>query len=356
MKNILNLIWILLTSTNENLINVFSIPLFFVENFLAMLLFTTILNISTTKKQRILYVLASSIISIMSKFIIPSPFNTIINIVGLPITIFFIFKTSVLKSILSEFMPMLICAILETALLKLFYLFFCIQPFEASSIPIYRFAFMFIDYSCLFVFYMICKKCNFNITILDNMNSKTKKLFILNSVLMILAFILQIVLVSFYIDNLPISITLISMITLIGYYIISIYSLTRATKLEITSRDLEESQQYNKTLSILHDNMRCFKHDFNNIITTIGGYVYSEDLVGLKNYYSQLIKDCQKNNNLAVLNPNTINNPAIYSLLTNKYHNASELEITVNVDCFIDFNTLNMEIYEFTRIFRNING
>ena len=42
-------------------------------------------------------------------------------------------------------------------------------------------------------------------------------------------------------------------------------------------------------------------------------------MVGLKDYYSDLIADCQKVNNLAILNPELINNPAIYSLLTSKY-------------------------------------
>lgn len=39
--------------------------------------------------------------------------------------------------------------------------------------------------------------------------------------------------------------------------------------LQKTQEDLEQEKQYNKTLQILHDNIRAFKHDFANIISGI---------------------------------------------------------------------------------------
>ena len=209
---------------------------------------------------------------------------------------------------------------------------------------------MVITYLNWFILYKICKHKNINITILDSMNKRTKILLILNSIFMIISFALQSFLVSFYIDNLPIYITVISLIILLGYYIISFYSLIKTTKLQITEQDLEQSKQYNKTLTILHDNIRCFKHDYNNMITTLGGYISYEDMEGLKKYYNELLQDCYKVNSLSSLNPEVINNPAIYSLLTNKYHQATELDINMNIETFIDFNKLNMKVYEFTKV------
>lgn len=350
MMETLNAVWTALTTTNEELINILLIPCNFIEITLTMLFFTTILNIDTTKKQKAIYILTFGLLSILSNWIIPDPFNVILNIIAYPLLVLIIFKTSILKAILSELLPIVIGAILETILLKLYDLILGVSQLQAYTIPIYRLSFMIINYSFIAILYLLCKKYNFNITILDTMNKKTKRLLIANSVLMLLSFVLQALLISFYIDNLPIPITIISMLTLLGYYGISIYSLTKTTKLEITTRDLEQSKQYNKTLTILHDNIRCFRHDFNNIVTTIGGYVHSEDMSGLKSYYSQLVKDCQKSNNLSALNPEVINEPAIYSLLTNKYHLATELGITVNVESFIDFNSLNIKIYDFTKV------
>lgn len=80
------------------------------------------------------------------------------------------------------------------------------------------------------------------------------------------------------------------------------------------------------------------------------GYVSTKDIIGLNEYYSQLLGDCQKVNNLTTLSPEVINNPAIYSLLASKYHKADELGIKINLTVFLDLNELNMKIYELTRV------
>ena len=52
-----------------------------------------------------------------------------------------------------------------------------------------------------------------------------------------------------------------------------------------------------------------------------------------------------------MLNPNIINNPGIYSLLTTKYNEAEELDIKMNITVLWDLSKINMKIYEFTKIF-----
>ena len=56
--------------------------------------------------------------------------------------------------------------------------------------------------------------------------------------------------------------------------------------------ELKNAQNYNKSLSTLYDGVRGFKHDFDNIINTIGGYIKLKDLNGLQNYYSSLKDEC----------------------------------------------------------------
>ena len=89
---------------------------------------------------------------------------------------------------------------------------------------------------------------------------------------------------------------------------------------------------------------------FGNIMQSIGGYIKLNDLKGLKKYYSELSIDCNNIANLSILNPNSINNPAIYTLLTSKYYTAEKEGIQFNIYSFLDLNNLNMKIYEFTRI------
>ena len=160
----------------------------------------------------------------------------------------------------------------------------------------------------------------------------------------------QLTIAFYYTDTLPLAITFLSFIALLIYFALSLYSLTRAMQLSVTTKKLESAEEYNKTLRILHDSVRGFKHDFDNIVTTIGGYVKTNDMEGLKKYYVQLEDDCQKVNNLYLLNPEVINNPGIYNLLTNKYNEAIAKNIKVNMSLLLDLSDLKMKIYEFARI------
>lgn len=344
-------IWTALITPNENLTNILALtPLTFLDAYLNMLLFTTILNIKSSKRQKVIYVCSISFISIITRFIIPNPYGNFINMSCMLLLIFFVFKTTILKSIIALFLPLACSVLLESIFVKLSLTIYHISYEDIVNVPIYRLITMLPIYLCIYIIYRIVKYLKYNIYIIDNMDKKSKILFLVNFILTIILLASQLYLVTFYSENLPFFITLISILALIAYFTVTLYSLSRNTKLELTTRDLEESQLYNKTLTILHDNIRGFKHDFNNIVQAIGGYVQTDDLDGLKKYYSQLVEDCQKVSVLTVLNPAVINNPAVYSLLTSKYYDADAKGIDFNIDVFLDLNTLNMKIYEFTRI------
>lgn len=350
MLDTFNAVWTALTTTNEELIKVILIPCNFVEVTITMLLFTTLLNIDCTKKQKFIYVISLSVFGIINSYIVPSTYNVFFNMIALPVFVFLILKTTILKSILAEILPIVIGIIIENFLLRFLMVIFNINYNDASNIPIFRIAFIAVTDFIIYILYFFAKKYSFNIKLLDNMRKNDKILLTTNLIFIVITIFTQTYLTSFYSNTLPIFITFLSMISLLGYYIITVFTINRITKLHLTTQDLELSQQYNKTLSILHDNIRCFKHDYNNMLTTIGGYIQSEDIEGMKKYYSQLLSDCSRSNSLSTLSPEVINEPAIYSLLTNKYYKASELGIDINIEAFLDFNKLNMKIYEFTKI------
>ena len=288
-------IWTALTTPNETLTKILSIPLGFLEAFISMLFFTTVLNIQANKKQKIKYVLYLGVLTNLFSFVIPNSFIVfLLNTILWPTLVILILKTSILKGILSEVFTLILSLCLELFVTKFFYMIFKFDYNLIVSIPFLRCSL------ALLIFY----------------------------------------------------ITLISIIGLLAYFALSIYSILNISKLEITSRDLKQSQLYNKTLTVLHDNIRAFKHDFHNIVHALGGYIDTEDIEGLKKYYQQLLNDCQCTNNLTGLSPSTINNPAIYNVLASKYHKADELGIKINLEVFLDLNEIesHMKIYEFARI------
>lgn len=349
-------IWTILTSENAKLTQFMTYPLAFIDALIPLLLFTVILNIKSNAKQKIIYVISLSFIGMLANIFIPLPFCTYINLISCPILIMLIFKTKLLKSIMAELIPYAIFSLVAIIVHNIYILVFDISTEMLVSIPFHKIFSSLILYCFLYLIYKIIKHYNLNIYLLDDLRQKINSTLIINFVFGVVAVCFQVYISSLYSDIIPFSITLLNLGVMLFYLIFSLYSLLRTNSLELTKRDLEQSKQYNKTLTILHDNIRCFKHDFNNIVTTIGGYVQTGDLTGLKSYYSELQKDCQKVNNLSALSPAVINEPAVYSLLTNKYHLAEEKGITVNLEIFIDLTTLNMKMYEFTKILRYFNG
>lgn len=339
-----------LTTQNEGLITLFSVPLTFIEMIVTMLFFTTILNISAARDQKAIYILASSSCVILANNFIPKPYGAYICVFSVFFLILLFFKTNIFKALISEIIILMVTSVLEILFLRIYLILFKTSYNDAATIPIYRISLTLLIYFVIFLLYRLIKHFKVNITLLENMN-KTNKLFLFfNFSLALISIGTQFYLITFYNDNLPLFIILLSTISLMAYFFASIYSLTRTTKLEIATRDLESEKLYNKSLTILHDSIRCFRHDFSNMVSAIGGFISSNDMDGLKSYYSELLADCQTINNLSTLSPEVINNPAVYSLLTAKYHRADESGIKINLEIFLDLNTINMKIYEFTKI------
>ena len=347
---VLNNIWIAISTPNEGLLNILLIPAGILENLLIMYLFLSILGICASRKQKITYVVLMSCISLTSMYIIPNPFNIIFNYIIMLILSYTIFKFSFLKSFIAIITSIIIFALVGTLILNPYITLLNIESNLLNLIPIYKFGYLFIMYLSVFILSVIIKNRNIKIELLEDIDSKNKFIIIGNLIFGLIALIVQLIITIYYTDKLPIIITFLSFISLLAYFSISIYSLTRIMKLTLTTRKLESAEEYNNTLRILHDNVRGFKHDFDNIVTTIGGFIRTDDMEGLKKYYLQLEDDCQRVNNLYILNPEVVNNDGIYNLLTKKYYEADSKDIKVNITFLLDLSKLNMKIYEFARI------
>jgi len=347
---ILNNIWVAISTPNENLANVIvSIGIFF-EAYIIMTLITSILNIRANIKQKLLYIIIISISSIITMFFIPAPLNLFLNYLVTSLSTILIFKLSILKSVISTIVSSLIFALAGSLILNPYLTLLNISSDDLLVIPIYRFFYLILMYLLVLIFTLIIKNRNFKLNLLENIDIKNKRIIIFNILFGILTLCVQAIITFYYTNILPVIITFLSFISLLAYFGISLFSLTRVMKLTITTQKLESAEEYNNTLRILHDNVRGFKHDFDNIVTTIGGYVNTDDMEGLKKYYTQLEDDCQRVNNLYILNPEIINNNGIYNLLTKKYHEAESKNIKVNITFLLDLSTINMKIYEFARI------
>ena len=347
--NSLKNLWLCLTTPNESLTRLVCFPFIFLEETVAMLLFTEVLNIKTTRKQKIIYVICSSALAVICSYLIPKPYNNLLSLIAFPILLMVIFKESVMKAIAAEFIQVGITTIFELLIQRILLLFGNASYEACTTIPVLRLSINLVIYLLFYIIYRLVKHYKFNI-IFENISGKNKRILIANIIFGLVMIFVQMYLAVYYSNNFPSMIVILNVISLLAYFLISIYSMIKTMKLQKTMENLEQEKLYNKTLQILHDNIRSFKHDFANIIAALGGYIETNDMEGMKRFYSQLLADCSQVSNLSSLNPSVINNPAVYTILANKYYKADTLGIKINLECFIDFNTLNMSIYEFSRI------
>ena len=348
---ILNSIWNAISVPNELLITILSIPLsLFIEIPLTFCLISNFFNIKFSKKQALIYILSTGIMAIIANYFISWPFNIILNYALAFVILFFVMKLNFIKSLIATIFSSIIFNLVVNLLANPYLNLLNITYEQNNTIVIYRIPFVLLTYLIVFILSLILKYRKVTINILENFDTKNKTIITLNFIFGFLNIFLQGILSVKYIDILPIEFTFFNFICLLAYFSLSFYSLAKIMNLVTTTQKLQSAEEYNKTLHILHDSVRGFKHDFDNIVTTIGGYVKTNDMEGLKNYYSQLEEDCQKVNNLYILNPDIINNPGIYNLLATKYSEAEEKGIKVNLTFLLDLSNLHMKVYEFARI------
>ena len=347
---IFQIIWTALTTENKFMTGLVCIPFVYIEITLTILLSNKLLNLNISKKNMLLFILILPTISNISTFLFSDTIRIVINLIALLIFTTFILKLNLFKGVLIEFLPMLFMLISETIWTNFANIIFNISSDKFATIPLYRLVMSCLDYTFMFLVYTLVKKYNLNITLFDNIDGKAKTILTLNFIIGVIAISTQLYLVSFYTAKLPFFITIVGLFSLLAYFTISMYSLANTSKLVATTTSLIQEKEHNRILKIAQDDIRGFRHDFSNIICTISGYVHSKDLDGLENYFGQIQNDVVKVNNLTALTPDIINNPAIYALVTSKYDKASNLNIKMSVEVFMDLNIINMQIYEFTRI------
>lgn len=105
-----------------------------------------------------------------------------------------------------------------------------------------------------------------------------------------------------------------------------------------------------KNLNYICDTTRTFRHDFNNIMQAMGGYIQTENIYDLKQYYNKLIPECFHVNNLYRFHSKLIANSAVYSIIADKYELAEKYNIKMSLDITTDLDSLNINTYHLTKI------
>ena len=127
--------------------------------------------------------------------------------------------------------------------------------------------------------------------------------------------------------------------------------LTKYAQYYIDSQDkLKQEKTYNTTLSNLVDSLRIVKHDYNNILQTINGYIVTKEYKGLEEHFKQLYKESNCIATTESVNPSVINQPAVYAIVGSKYNTAMTKNIKFDVDVETNIKEINFNFTDLSRI------
>ncbi len=342
----LNNLFSYFSSYNSMLINSFSVIfIIFIENPLKLKLVKLVSDLKTSTKQNVLYVILLSVFMVCLEFFIDNNYNIFIGYIFNFILIYFIFKMNLFKTFLTMSISILIFMFSYIFVLVPFIKIFNISYLMIQQIPLYYIAFLLIFYTIVALFLIAINYTKFKIDYLDCLNRKSKILFTIYN-------IFSISLIYIFGNNcLKLDENIfVNYIFTIFYFIGNMVIYILITKYSSLKLDLEVANNYNQVLSNINDTVRAFKHDFANIIASIGGFISTNDMLGLKKFYLSLETDYNELNNLYTLNPELISNSGVYNLLNQKYNLAVSNGIKFNLSYFVDINNFNISIYELTRI------
>lgn len=119
---------------------------------------------------------------------------------------------------------------------------------------------------------------------------------------------------------------------------------------EKAKSDLMTITLHNKTMTGMVDGVRKLKHDYNNIMQALNGYMSTKQYDKLQAHINSVIGECSDINSLSVINPKIFNDPAIYGIVGAKYFTAIEKDIKFELDISTNIANINFSMPDLSRI------
>ncbi|AOR25024.1 sensor histidine kinase [Clostridium taeniosporum] len=202
----------------------------------------------------------------------------------------------------------------------------------------------------------ILKKLKFDLEIVNFKNKFAVVLFT-HIVLTCLIFYISAMMMKFsHIDNL---IVCLDSILFLSYFISTIIityvfytDLKKEMEFKNKKIEFQKLQEYTSTLESMYNDMRKFRHDYINILSSMTGYIEQKDLEGLDKFFNTkilLLNDNISRKNFKLDKLQNIKIIELKGLLSSKVIRAQELGIDVFIDImeFIEF--INMDIIDLCR-------
>lgn len=325
---------------DKKLLTIFTSPIEFLNIVLMMLFIFSLFQRKEDIKSEIKNIIILGLIFCIDRII----FNRFISYLIFIPEVVIIFRVQKKENILNLISQLIISifsvATIQALFSKLFY----------ESNDLFEMAKQVLSVIIIVNIYAINKNFNININKIRNINKKEfLKNTLITSIIVIAVYLQALSLKrSNFIESMEIA--LLNIITIALFFYVMMSNLSKTRKIREASVYIDSLEVSNKNLTEVNDRIRGFRHDFNNIVQAMNGYIMLEDLKSLKKYFKKLMVECDEIKIVGNLSPQIIQNPAIYSLLLNKYNLAQEFGIKINLEVSFDFSKISDNSYDISRI------
>jgi two-component system sensor histidine kinase AgrC len=152
----------------------------------------------------------------------------------------------------------------------------------------------------------------------------------------------------------------INMILVVGFFGMSVFLMYSSSKSvknklrqEYKDKEYQRLKEYTDKIENMSDELRRFKHDYMNILQTLGGYIDERDIDGLREFYNNdLLKESNKiidkDRYLSLLKHIKIS--ALKALIASKVINAYSHGVEIRIEISDDIYELQVTIIDICRI------
>lgn len=325
------------------------------EIFSQIYLLCTILQKNISKKK---YLISTTLIVLLYEIyikVIPYNYNykLIISFIMVTTVMTITLKLNVYKVVIGYSITTLIIVLLDMFCGVIFYALLGVDEFkEISYSTTYYYLGMILLNICTLIVALTIKYFKMSFTKADNDNKDIGIAF--NSLLTLLFIFPSITLIISYIENRPLSISsiIVNLISMLAILTISIFNSQKRYNLILSEQELENQKNYNATLQSLVDSLKTFKHDYNNTLATLYGYVQLNDMNSLKRMFKEILEESKEISSLDKINPNLIKDPNVFGLITSKYQVCVKNNVNMSFEIFAELEEkeIGIKIFDLTRV------
>ena len=141
---------------------------------------------------------------------------------------------------------------------------------------------------------------------------------------------------------------------LIMFIVIGILSYVFIKESDIEKKRIqyENLEEYTEKLEVLYTDMRKFRHDYTNILSSMYSFIEEDDMCGLKKYFNETIQPLNKkmnSNNYKLGLLKNIYLPEVKGIISSKLIKAQELGLDTFIDISEPIDEININIVDLVR-------